>query len=376
MSGQRFEPVSLDVMNARLCDRLDSLVTRLLPGARFEGGYWRCGSIGGEAGQSLAIWTKGAKRGEWCDYASKEGGDLVGLVHAALGHGRDKADWAKTFAWIRDFTGLGNGVSAEERRREETEASADKARRAAEARADAEKKRRRALAYFLEAVPIPGTLAERYLLGRNIRLNLLGKAPGALRFHPAMYDRQHDMRRPCLLAKLDGPDGQLVTVHRTFLHLHADGRVTKADRDPGRPMSDAKLAYSDYRGGWIPVWRGATGQPMRKMPADEWICITEGVEDALTIAMAAPDKRVIAALSLNNLDALQLPPRAGGLWLCADNDVKPAAIESFRRARARLEARGFTCREFRPPAGIKDFNEWAAVIAASADRQQLSRAGQ
>lgn len=356
------ELMSIDMLNEQLRGRIDSLVPALYPNAKLVAGIWRIGSVRGEAGTSLGIWSTGHKQGEWADYASREGGDPVGLVHAALGSG----DWKRTFNWIRDWLGLGRGFSPEELRRREAEADASKRKRAADEREDRARKQASAMRHYLTGVPIPGTPAERYLIGRNIHLSRLGKAPGALKYHAAMRCPETGRDRPCLLALMQRIDEPQVTIHRTFLLQHEDGRVTKADVESGGDMNEAKVAYSAYSGAWIPCWRGASGQPIRKMPLGEWICVTEGIEDALTIAMARPDMRVVAALSLSNIGALALPERAGGLFLCADNDSNEDAKRGFARAKARLLDRGFKVVEFRPPAQFKDFNEWAGVLAGRA----------
>lgn len=352
--------MSIDMLNEQLRSRIDSLVMALFPNAKLVNGIWRLGSIAGEPGQSLGIWASGRKQGEWADYASGTGGDPVKLVHEALNNG---SDWKRTFDWIRDFLGLGRGFSPEELRRQEARAEASKRERAQAEREDRARKQASAMRHYLTGVPIPGTPAERYLIGRNIHLSRLGKAPGALRYHASMRCPETGTFRPCMLALMQRIDEPQVTIHRTFLKIHDDGRVTKADKKSGGEMNEAKVAYSAYSGAWIPLSRGASGQPMRKMPLGEWVCVTEGIEDGLTIVLAKPEMRVVAALSLSNIGALALPERAGGLFLCADNDAKEDAIRGFQRAKVKLLDRGFKVVEFRPPQQFKDFNEWAGVLA-------------
>lgn len=353
--------VSLDVIKHQLAGRIDSLVPMLFPAAARDGKEWRLGSISGEPGQSLAICRAGNRLGWWKDFCSGEGGDVLALVHAALNH----RDYAETIRWCRNYLGLGVALSREEISRRERAAEQAQAEAARADRDQRQRAARAAKARFIEAQGLGGTPAERYLQGRHINFARLGRYPGALRYHAAMKCPETGRDRPCLLAAMQRPDGELVTIHRTFLLCHADGRVTKADRKSGGDMADAKQAYSGYAGAFIPVWRGKSEKPMRKMPVGEWIAITEGVEDALTVAMARPDLRVLAALSLSNLGGLALPERAAGIYLCADNDAKDAAIRAFQAAKAKLEARGFAVREVRPPAQFKDFNAWAEALAAT-----------
>jgi len=361
--------VSIDLIKFELNARLDSLVMQLYPAARKDGPEWRLGDLSGRPGQSLAIHRMGNRAGWWKDFSSGEGGDVIGLIQ----HGACGGDIKRAIAWAKDWLGMGNGsIDPVDRKRREKEADRIKAAQAEEERQAREKRRRAAMRYYLEALPLPGTPGERYLIGRHIDLRRLGKAPGALRYHPEMLDRANGVYRPCLIGKLDGPDGQLVTIHRTFLHIHSDGRVTKASEDPDCPMRDekgqcaAKLAFGAYAGAWIPIWRGVSGKPMRKMADGEWITITEGIEDALTLAIAQPQLRIVSALSLSNLGNLLLPERAGGLIVAADNDAGEDARRGLERAIARLETRGFRVRTVRPPARFKDFNDWGKALAKAA----------
>jgi hypothetical protein len=362
----RGELISIDVIKHELAKRLDSLVLQLYPLARLDSSKHNfcLGSLSGEAGQSLRIARTSTKLGWWKDFSSGEGGDVLSLVNRALQH----RDMTETIKWSRQWLGLDGGMSAEERRQREREAD-QASRKAAQAERDEREGRRRAAQrYFLEAVPIAGTPAERYLLARDILFSRLGKWPGALRFHPGMRCPVTHAPRPCLLAKVDGPDGNLMTVHRTFLLCHDDGRVTKADQKNGGPLPDAKVAFGPYAGGLISVWKGRTGKSLRHLEAGEWVAMTEGVEDALTIAMVQPQMRAVAAISLSNLKNVTFPDRLAGLYLCADNDVKPEPQEAFRRAKAQIMSRGIAVREVRPPPQFKDFNDWARALRAQERR--------
>ncbi len=289
---------------------------------------------------------------------------MLSLVNRALQH----RDMTETIKWSRAWLGLDGSMSRDERLKREREAEMASRNAAQAERDEREKRRRAAQRHFLEAVPIAGTPAERYLLGRDILFSRLGKWPGALRFHPGMRCPVTHQPRPCLLAKVDGPDGHLMTVHRTFLACHDDGRVTKADTKNGGPLPDAKVAFGPYAGGLISVWKGRTGKSLRHLEAGEWVAMTEGVEDALTIAMVQPHMRAVAAISLSNLQNVTFPDRLGGLYLCADNDAKPEPQAQFSRAKALLMARGIIVREVRPPPQFKDFNDWARALRAEERR--------
>ncbi len=62
-----------------LNSRIQSVVEYLLPRGRRDGHEWRVGSVGGEAGQSLAVHLSGDKAGVWADFNGGQGGDLLDL---------------------------------------------------------------------------------------------------------------------------------------------------------------------------------------------------------------------------------------------------------------------------------------------------------
>lgn len=67
-----------------LAGQIRTLAPELLPNGRRDGHEWRVGSLAGERGQSLGIHLTGSRAGVWCDFASGERGDALGLVAAVL----------------------------------------------------------------------------------------------------------------------------------------------------------------------------------------------------------------------------------------------------------------------------------------------------
>lgn len=71
-----------------LAQRAEAVAELLLPRGRKEGSEWRCGSLDGKAGQSLAVHLTGSKAGLWKDF-SQEGpdssGDLIDLWRLTTG---------------------------------------------------------------------------------------------------------------------------------------------------------------------------------------------------------------------------------------------------------------------------------------------------
>jgi twinkle protein len=63
----------------------ESVAKLLLPNGRRVGREWKCGSVGGESGDSLGVHLAGDKAGRWCDFATGQSGDLIDLWREAQG---------------------------------------------------------------------------------------------------------------------------------------------------------------------------------------------------------------------------------------------------------------------------------------------------
>ncbi|WP_245185933.1 DUF7146 domain-containing protein [Falsiroseomonas frigidaquae] len=324
-----------------LAQRVEDLARDLLPNGRRDGAEWRCGSLAGERGQSLAVRIHGERRGVWCDFASGQRGDALDLV-AASRFGGDKRE---ALRWARGWLGLGAGSVAPAIM---PAAPAPKDRRPD---AEAEARRRAALALFLAAQPsIAGTPVDHYLRGRGIALAELGRQPRALRFHPAVWCGEAGRDLPAMLAAITDGGGVHLSTHRTWLARDAAGHWRKAS------LETAKRALGGFAGGFIPLQRGASAKPMREAPEGETVAAAEGIETALSVALACPDLRVIAAVSVSNFARIILPPRVRTLILCADNDEGAQARDAVTRAVAQHQAEGRIVRIARSPVG-SDFND-------------------
>ena len=172
------------------------------------------------------------------------------------------------------------------------------ARREAERRAEAAKRAAKARALWLEAQPIAGTLAERYL--RDAR-GITCPLPPVLRFHGACWHGPTARRYPALVAAVQGAG--LPAVHRTFLRVDGSG---KADIDPPKAMLGA-----------------TAGGAVRLADGPGRLVVAEGVESALSLASGLLDgpATIWAALSTSGLRGLRLPLQAGRLTIAADGDA-------------------------------------------------------
>jgi hypothetical protein len=328
--------------------RMDALVRALFPQGRRDGAEWRIGSLLGEPGKSLAIRITGSKKGIWKDFASGQTGDALDLVAEAMCHG----DISEAIKWAKGWLGIDRYDDAQLQRVRED------ARRDAEKRAQSEQKYTDANRFIAQRMWLHGghnilaTPIAAYLAGRSIDLNLLPRLPRALRYSSECYSSETGQRYPAMLACVNGPDGKQTAVHRTYLQIHPDGRVTKA------ALEKAKAVLGSYAGGYIPINRGASNKRISDAPADDRLVITEGIEDALTLALAVPECRIIAAVSLSNMANLVLPEQLKLITIAADNDQdNPQAMRGLQRAIDAFKAQGRTVRVARSAKG-KDFNDW------------------
>ncbi len=339
-------------INEDLATRIDDLVPRLFANAKRVGNYFELHDISGAPGDNLKIWRRGPKQGEWCDFARGTGGKPLGLVIASEYAGR--GDAGEGIRWAARFLGHDATETPEQQAKREADAARQRAERERVEAQDQERKRRSAQALWLAATPIAGTLADRYLLGRAIDLRRLDRQPGALRFHPALKCPETGILRPAMIAAVAGVDG-FMTVHRTFLAQLAGGDVVKADQ---AGMVDAKQSYSAFHGGVISIWRGDSGKALKDMPAGEWAGATEGIEDALSIAIAEPSMRVVCGVALGNLGKMYLPAQCGGIFWHRHRGDGATAVKQYERQLDLVRARGLALREAWAPEGAKDFNAW------------------
>lgn len=339
----RSQLVPIDQVASMLGGRAHQLAAELLPGGRRDGQEWRCGSLAGEPGGSMAVHLSGPKAGVWSDFSSGERGDALDLVAAVL----FREDKRQALAWARRWLGLDSGDPA----------AMAVARREAQARVersdeDAEKTRNSAFRLWLNGQEhVAGTPVEYYLAGRGIDLASLGRQPRSIRFHPALYNFALDAKLPAMVTAIVGPDGQFMACHRTWLEQAGPNDWRKAR------VEKPKMVLGGYAGGTIRLWRGASNRPIAKAADGETVDISEGIEDGLSVAMAAPECRVVAAVSLSNLVNLVFPPAVRTVRLWRQNDTKPAAIAAFDRAVQGFLARGLQVKLPDIPVDLKDVND-------------------
>lgn len=313
MMAERGRPVAHDVAR-ELGRRIGELARELLPGGHREGGQWRADSTSGDRGRALSVELHGERAGLWIDHrGGTERGDALDLVAAC----RYGGDLRAAYTWALTWLGWSDRAAPAPRR------PAPPPENPATEAAEAEAKRRRALALWLEARPaIAGTPVDCYLKARGIDLATLGRQPRALRYHPALWNAESGRKWDAMVAAVRGPDGKHVATHRTWLAL-VPRPGTNLYRWTKAPLEVPKKVLGSIGDGFIPLWRGASGKPLREAPAGDTIVIAEGIETALSVAVACPEYRVISAISLGGLARVALPPAIGTVILAYDNDPPP-----------------------------------------------------
>jgi Toprim domain len=339
-------PIDIKMVIDKLTDRIEELARKLLPKGIREGHEYCIGSLEGEPGRSLKICLAGAKAGIWCDFASGETGDAFDLVAQVLYRGDKKL----AMAWARHWLNIDAGGAP---------APTPAVRRQTHAGGGKKDDSGKAFALWLAAQErIQGTPVDRYLKGRGIDLAQLGRQPRALRFHPRLWSTESESHWPAMVANISDAGGKFMAVHRTYLQILADGRVVKA------PLRDPKMTWPGFKGGSIRLWRGASGKSLKDAPEGDEAVLIEGIENGLSVALACPEKRVLATVSLANMANIDLPPAIRTVILFCDNDPpfndgggSSAQARGLARVIARYQHQGRMVRLARAPQG-KDANDF------------------
>ncbi len=170
-----------------------------------------------------------------------------------------------------------------------------------------------------------------YLAGRGVII----PPPPSLRWVPRCWHARARRCLPAMVARVDGIEGRLIGVHRTWLDRDEAGQWHRRDR--------ASLG---------PIGGGA----VRLAEPDKTLLIGEGIETCLA-AMQACGLPAWAALSTSGMVALALPPIVRTVVILADHDTNRAGERAARAAARRWIADGRRVRIALPPDPGTDFND-------------------
>lgn len=358
----------------------EQIVRMLYPNAVKAGGFICIGSVHGESGDSLKVYLNGPKQGGWSDYGLPKGhpeggGDLLTLFKLGLCNGNMGAA-------IREARNYLHLDTMDPRKLADIQRRADAAQRKAQRAKleDDEKRRRDAEGMWIGAAPLtPSSPPVKYLASRGIDFARLGKLPGAIRFRTDIFHKESGRELPCMLTKMQTPDGRHAATHQTFIELTPKGwrkipDIEDVDEETGevRTVKCAKKIFGPawLHGAHIPLWKGAYPGKLADLPAGVAVEASEGIEDGLSYAMADPTARVTAAGTLGLIGQMRLPPQCTQLNILAQRDTKETAIEALkdaigeqqRRATREGVERVIACRW--PHRDFNDWNEWLMAGAA------------
>ena len=253
-------------------------------------------------------------------------------------------------AFVMAFAGCSFREAVEELRGGHGPMSPENGRRAAERQRHAEAERRRraeqdaqqrtgdALQIWRRAVPVPGTLVETYLRARGITTPI----PPSLRYLAAAKHKPTGLILPAMVAGVQGPDGRVKAVHRTFLSRNGTGKAS---------VSEPKMSLGPVAGGVVRLAR-ANGR----------LVVSEGIETGLSV-LQATGIPTWAALSATNMVNVILAPDIRDVILGPDGDE--AGEKGARQAAKRFVREGRQVRIARPPFG-EDFNDMLRSEARTA----------
>ncbi|MBI5017486.1 MAG: toprim domain-containing protein, partial [Deltaproteobacteria bacterium] len=172
-----------------------------------------------------------------------------------------------------------------------------------------------------ECRPLTGSdPASTYLRARGLRI-----LPSPLRYHPSLAyydDGKHKGPFPTLVATVEGPEGDLRSLHVTYLN---NGR---------------KAAVRSARKVMPPIGT-ITGAAVRLFPLAEYLGLAEGIETAIA-AHELFGLPVWAALNANGLERFDPPAGVRRITVFGDNDESFAGQKAAFGAAARLTAKGIT----------------------------------
>lgn len=163
----------------------------------------------------------------------------------------------------------------------------------------------------------PGDLVHRYLDSRGIGCD---EMPTSLRLHPALRDGEGGIR-PAMVARVTGPDGAGVTLHRTF--LRPDG-LAKAEMASPRKLMPGTLPE---------------GACVRLSTPSDALCLAEGIETALAVERLF-ETPCWATISAGTMAKWIAPDGVESVTICADNDAHFAGQSAAYRLANRLAAKG------------------------------------
>ena len=192
------------------------------------------------------------------------------------------------------------------------------------------------------AVPLRDCAAAHYMERRGFEV-LSGRWPQSLRC--TRLDYWHDGIKlgtfPVMLSAVQGADGRMVALHRTYLN---------DDGGKANVPTVKKLTGS---------FGAVMGAAVRLVPAAERIGAAEGIETAVAACLGSGIP-TWAAVSAGGLEAFVWPSQVRDLFVFADNDDNQRGQQAAQRLACRAASAGLAVRVLTPSEAGRD---WADVYA-------------
>ncbi|MBL0320104.1 MAG: AAA family ATPase [Alphaproteobacteria bacterium] len=99
------ESISVDEIKTRFLSRLREALNYLLPTGAIRSGKFYVGNIKGNKGDSLVVELSGTKAGQWHDFATGEGGDIIDLWAGVSGKDR-RRDFPEIISAMHEWLGI------------------------------------------------------------------------------------------------------------------------------------------------------------------------------------------------------------------------------------------------------------------------------
>lgn len=304
-----------EIANA-IVDRLEGVLDELSPGWLPSKGRAYLTAKGPKQLGSFTVNLAGGHRGTWYRFSVKVGGGPMHLI-AYLMTGVEqpgKEEYRRAFEWARQFLGMDRGRAetdaeraAREKRAADAKAQRDRAA-AAQAKKDKALKKKRAASaaeYWAEGIPIIGTPAEGYLIGR--RIPPVGEWPwrpdDVLRFHPEV-DYELDPTAglwPALIGRVQDAFGETVAIWQIFLDR---------DKPEKAPLDNPKVGRGPAGGGAVRI--GGEGA---------YIGVAEGMESTISMWVVEGFRIPIwSTLSTSGMAGFEPPTFVKRLGIYPDGD--------------------------------------------------------
>jgi hypothetical protein len=287
---------------------------------------------------SLVLTTKGDKQGLWFDHQTGLGGNLLTLIKEQ--HNDDfKAalEFSGNFLQLTPENAIKKSIDMSDL---PPELGEEKARLTQYARQLAN-----------DSEPIKGTLAETYLTKtRGIDIDLCSDN---IRFLPAVMEPETKKTHPAVLIIGKTIEGKVNGVQ--VVYLNEEGQ--KLD------CQEPKRSYGIIKGSAVPVHVGGN-----------LYAVAEGVETALSVAMACKDMTIFASLgSITNFSAMDFKAQNNTLIIFSDND-QPGNPSNRKMALAadELSEKGFNVLVCKPKEVGKDFNDVLKEKGVDALKQEIN----